>query len=695
MRAVFTAFFSMSVSGGLLALALLAAKRLLGGRVSRQWQYYIWLVVLLRLLVPFGLEPGLPGRAYQAALSARAALLPQSPPPVSPAPAAGLEPEGEDPPRPVPSGTDSRPLPDPGGLVGEYAWMIWLAAALGLLIRKITVYQSFLRYCRAGMTPLSDMAVLDRLSAAAEQAGVRTPVELCVQPLVSSPMLIGFFRPCILMPRADMPETDFFYMVLHELTHYRRRDMLYKWLVQVTVCLHWFNPLMYLMSREIARDCEFSCDEAVLAKTGGRSPQDYGKTLLNAMAAAGRRQETPGTVSLSENKQLLKERLGAIMNFKKRSHGARLLTGALTLCVLAGAAFTGVRPVSAAAPSAARTQAENPSPRQKADTGRYARMAERAYEAGSLPLFQMAFSNLDGDAQGAWLERIFADRSLVFFGAAAGLLEEDCPPMQRLAEAVYKDGELAYFSILAPRMSRSALESWLDRALEEGNWAFQSVLFQALDSGEAWDALKEAREKEWEAVQTAEYGAVGVTASGKDFYYQGQLVHIFLDARPNKSFYTLSINPKGSVDVKILRSAEGGITGAAYMSEAEAAELLGDMEDPEEGEETVPVHFQTVAAGQTLCLGEYVLSEGDEIGYDILAETGRRMKVFFARDGEEDAVYWSVNSLRRPGEALECAADFTVGPPAGAGTYRLYLQAPEGALGNVRGSFFLAPANPA
>ena len=130
MRAVFTAFFSMSVSGGLLALALLAAKRLLGGRVSRQWQYYIWLVVLLRLLVPFGLEPGLPGRAYQAALSARAALLPQSPPPVSPAPAAGLEPEGEDPPRPVPSGADSRPLPDPGGLAGDYAWMIWLAAAI-------------------------------------------------------------------------------------------------------------------------------------------------------------------------------------------------------------------------------------------------------------------------------------------------------------------------------------------------------------------------------------------------------------------------------------------------------------------------------------------------------------------------------------------------------------------------------------
>ena len=63
--------------------------------------------------------------------------------------------------------------------------------------------------------------------------------------------------------------------------------MFYKWLVQVTVCLHWFNPLVHLMGQEITKAGEFSCDEAVLAKMGGDA-RDYGKTLLDAMAAVGK-----------------------------------------------------------------------------------------------------------------------------------------------------------------------------------------------------------------------------------------------------------------------------------------------------------------------------------------------------------------------------------------------------------------------
>ncbi len=82
--------------------------------------------------------------------------------------------------------------------------------------------------------------------------------------------------------------------------------------------------------------------------------------------------------------------------------------------------------------------------------------------------------------------------------------------------------------------------------------------------------------------QTAEYRAVGVTMDGKDYYYQGQLVNIFLDIRPNKSVYTLNMNPKGTVNIKIVRDAENKITGVSYMTEAEVTELLEDMSDPDD-----------------------------------------------------------------------------------------------------------------
>ena len=356
-------FLSMSFSGGLLILALLLGKRFLKDKISRQWQYYIWLIVLLRLLLPFGPEVSLMGKAYQAvdqAISPAAPLpLQQQPSPNAPGsnfiPAVGTEQHNELVNSPADDITTVHPFQNIGATLINYIWLVWLVVALGFLIRKITIYQGFMRYINAGLTPISDIERLDELSIVAEQLGIKKPIELCVNPLVSSPLLIGFFHPCIVLPSADIPEKDFRCIVLHELTHYKRRDMFYKWLVQITVCLHWFNPLVHLMSREIIKACEFSCDEAVLAKMGYDNAQDYGKTLLDAMAAVGKYKESLGAITLSENKQLLKERLGAIMNLKKRSKVIQLLTGLLTLCIIFGASFVGVYSVAAATETTPQT----------------------------------------------------------------------------------------------------------------------------------------------------------------------------------------------------------------------------------------------------------------------------------------------------------------------------------------------------
>lgn len=162
-----------------------------------------------------------------------------------------------------------------------------------------------------------------------------------MNPLMSSPLLTGFFHPCIVLPSTDISEKDFCYTVIHELTHYRRRDMFYKWLVQITVCLHWFNPLIYLMIREINESCEFSCNEAIIANLDFSNAQAYGKTLLDAMAKSGNYKETLASVTLRENKELLKERLSAIMCFKKKSKLCALITAILTIFICFGSAVSG------------------------------------------------------------------------------------------------------------------------------------------------------------------------------------------------------------------------------------------------------------------------------------------------------------------------------------------------------------------
>lgn len=482
--------------------------------------------------------------------------------------------------------------------------------------------------------------------------------------------------------------------------------MFYKWLVQFTVCLHWFNPLVHLMGREITRACEFSCDEAVLARMGYENAQDYGQTLLDAMAAVWRYRENPGAVTLSENKRLLKERLSAIVNFREKSKAMRFLTGALTLLVISGAAFIGVYPVVQAGspeggnPAAYDSQAVSPRA-EKGGQGdmdgvgiQYSQMAEKGYEAYSLPLFQLAFCRLDEAEQGEWLDRIYADGEIAFMGAAVAVAEEDCAAIRNLAERIYEDGEIAFFSVLAPHMSEETLLAWLDRALEDGDISFQSVLFDALDRDEEYDELKEAQEEAWDEAQAAEYRAAGVTMDGKDYYYREQLVDIFLDMRPGKAFYTLSMNPEGTVNIRILRNDENEITGVAYMTEAEVAELLGESgedSDDEADAETIPVDLDTIAAGESVCLGEYTLAFGDRIRYDILAETGTGMTVFFDR-GEKNTVYWAAHNLRQEDEPLKCSAEFTVEPPIKPGTFKLYIQATYDTLEKVKGSISIVPA---
>ncbi len=589
MNTVLKILLSMSFSGSLLILALLLGKQFLKNKISRQWQYYIWLVVVLRLLLPFGTEVSLMGKAYQAvdqAISQTAPLPPQQQPPLNVpggnlAPAVGAEQHNETVNSPADDVTTAHPLQDIGVLLINHIWLVWLVAALGLLIRKITIYQGFMRYIKAGLTPVSDIERLDELSIVAEQSGIKKPIELCVNPLVSSPLLIGFFRPCIVLPSADIPEKDFRYIILHELTHYKRRDMFYKWLVQITVCLHWFNPLVYLMSREITKACEFSCDEAVLAKMGSSNAQDYGKTLLDAMAAVGRYKENLGAVTLSENKQLLKERLGAIMKFEKKSKAIRLLTGMLTLCIIFSAAFIGIYSTAAAADVPDSINAGNSLEMETKEAGvsieDNSTEIDRYYKAGSLPLFEITFSRLDENTQKMWLEQLYADGDNSFFSVAVRWLDTSSALFAGFAEKAYADEEMAFFSILTDCMDEAELELWLDRALEDGNRAFQSILFDKLNRGEEFDELKE----KWAEAQTAEYQAVGVTMDGKDYYYQGQLVNIFLDIRPNKSFYTLNMNPKGTVNIKIVRDVENKITGVSYMTETEVIELLGNMDDPD------------------------------------------------------------------------------------------------------------------
>lgn len=350
---------SLSLTGGLMIILIFFVNLVFLKKTSCRWRYYIWIVAIARLLLPFAPEKNLITnlRAHvysmvQSTSNTNNSVFQKT--------------------KDTDIVTVFENIPEKlevihknnilvlGNAKGSLC-LFWLMMALLFFIYKVTIYRSFAKFVQAGSIPVDDISRIETLSTAESKLGINKAIDLWVNPLISSPMLIGFFHPRIVLPDINLSEQAFYYTVLHELVHYKRKDMFYKWMVQVVVCIHWFNPLVYIANRSISHLCELSCDEYVVSLLNSKEQcKEYASTILNAMAHPGSYKERNATLTLGENKKLLKERLKSIMNNKKNTTFNKALMVILTGIITFTGIFTGSYTVGASnnANSELQSQAE-------------------------------------------------------------------------------------------------------------------------------------------------------------------------------------------------------------------------------------------------------------------------------------------------------------------------------------------------
>lgn len=129
---------------------------------------------------------------------------------------------------------------------------------------------------------------------------------------IPTPFVIGVFRPKIYLPSAT-PEQEQSYIILHEQTHIRRLDHIVKMLAFLALCIHWFNPLVWVAFICAVKDMEMSCDERVLKQMGGEIKGAYSTSLLSL--ASGRRLINGSPLAFGEGN--IKVRIRNVMNFRK------------------------------------------------------------------------------------------------------------------------------------------------------------------------------------------------------------------------------------------------------------------------------------------------------------------------------------------------------------------------------------------
>ena len=336
---------SLSVSGALLLLLILGLKPLYKNKFSKRWQYYIWIVVALRFLLPFTPDTTIIGSLFEKFdTTAITNEIPTTPNVPVPADTGNSKAEPIQTNREITTAAMREPF-------NKYVclFFIWSALALVLFVRKITVYQGFIQYIKAGSKEVSDIKILNLLSDCEEKLNIKTRVEISCNPLIASPMLIGFLRPRIILPAHEWEDKELSYIFVHELIHYRQRDMFYKWLIQIVVCAHWFNPFVYLLEKEVNKSCELSCDEKVISVLDDTARREYGDTLISFLKSNNLYKSSLASVTLTEGAEQLKERLGAIMKFREKSKVIMAITTIFTVAACVCFFVTGAY----AAPSSA------------------------------------------------------------------------------------------------------------------------------------------------------------------------------------------------------------------------------------------------------------------------------------------------------------------------------------------------------
>lgn len=312
----------MSLAGACLIIVVIVLRALLLHRLPKALFFWLWMLALLRLLLPvFPASPlSVFARWEQPAAQWSASVVVQQAPqgeamlaPVAPqAPPVAVAPQ-------APAAPQASSAAAPEAALMPALTCVWLAVSLLLALLLGLVYARGLRRFQSA-TPLHSPF----LRAWLKRRALRRAVDVRLCPRIDSPMTYGLLRPVILLPESvGKADTQTLLCALeHELSHIRHFDAVWKLLIAVAVCLHWFNPLVWAMAILANRDIELCCDARVLRRGGKEERRAYASALLRMEEARAR--ILPLTNAFSRN--ALEERIGAIMNAKKISITALLLT---------------------------------------------------------------------------------------------------------------------------------------------------------------------------------------------------------------------------------------------------------------------------------------------------------------------------------------------------------------------------------
>ncbi len=312
MKDIFLSVFEISVSAGLVIFVLLVFSPFLNKRYAAKWRYLIWTAVALRLVIPFHFS--LPDRAL-----------------VINVPEQIITPIAADTENAVPIMLDTKADIVEVTLLDIIAYL-WGAGVVLFISVHLLCYWHYKHKLMENALLIEEDRILRQICRLSGELQIKPTICVVRNYSAGSPMMIGLFKPVLVLPDDNCSEEEMFFILKHELIHYKHHDIYFKLLLVIVNAIHWFNPLVYIMRKEAVVDMEMYCDESVIRQTGITERKAYTETLLSTMG----RQYKKGTALTTKfygGKKIMKKRFKNVLLKSNKKNGwlVCVCVGCLTL----------------------------------------------------------------------------------------------------------------------------------------------------------------------------------------------------------------------------------------------------------------------------------------------------------------------------------------------------------------------------
>lgn len=322
---LFKALLITSLAGSVLAVVISLLRPITKKLFGYSWHYYIWLCVLFVMLMPVRFNVNTmpaPNIATQTVQTQQTV--------------AGEQPETTE------NIVQTAPAQKPQLLQrATVIWdriiynrmnilaYLWLTGTIALMLLNVV------RYVRLNIKIRKNGEVI---SCPETREYTDRKINVRAWENVASPFMTGVFRPTLILPKTELSSEQLHNILRHEMTHFKRNDILYKWFAEFVKCIHWFNPISWYVSKQIASECEISCDMSVTKNMTDSEEMSYVSTILSLLPT-GKSKQLPLTTQMASSKKFLKRRFVMIKNKKTTSRFMSVLSAVIAVVMLSTTVF--------------------------------------------------------------------------------------------------------------------------------------------------------------------------------------------------------------------------------------------------------------------------------------------------------------------------------------------------------------------